>query len=132
MANLQSLAENVLDPAREAYRQPVYVSSGYRCPSLNKAVGGAVTSQHTRGEAADLCTGDGRQGNLRLAAVIDANRVYDQLILEDTGRNDFAPAWVHVSCRRDTTLNRCQILRKIAGERHYSVVTCENLQGCLN
>ena len=48
---LNQLIDNILDPLREAYGQPIIVSSGYRCPELNKAVGGARTSQHTLGQA---------------------------------------------------------------------------------
>ena len=52
--NMRALIENVLDPLRERYGHPIYVSSGYRCPKLNKAVNGAINSQHMRGEAADI------------------------------------------------------------------------------
>lgn len=53
-ANLTALVDKVLDPLREIYGKPIYVSSGYRCPKLNKAVGGVSNSQHLKGEAADL------------------------------------------------------------------------------
>lgn len=52
--NLRALCRNVLEPARVAFGEPIYITSGYRCPALNKAVGGKITSQHLRGEAADL------------------------------------------------------------------------------
>lgn len=52
--NLVELAETVLDPIREAYGKPIVVTSGYRCLRLNKAVGGASTSQHMYGQAADI------------------------------------------------------------------------------
>ena len=51
---LTALIENVLDPLREAYGKPIIVTSGYRCEKLNKAVGGAASSQHVKGEAADI------------------------------------------------------------------------------
>ena len=54
--NIEALVEHVLDPARELLGKPLYVSSGYRSARLNQAVGGAVNSQHLRGEAADVCT----------------------------------------------------------------------------
>ena len=54
--NLIALIENVLDPLREAYGKPIIVTSGYRCPALNRAVGGASTSQHMTGQAADIRT----------------------------------------------------------------------------
>lgn len=44
VANLENLIENILDPIREAWGKPLHVNSGYRCPALNKAVGGKPTS----------------------------------------------------------------------------------------
>ena len=66
--NLIALIENVLDPLREAYGKPIVVTSGYRCPALNKAVGGASNSQHMTGQAADIRTiedtkAENKQGN---------------------------------------------------------------------
>ena len=49
---LSNLVTHVLDPLREMYGKAITVNSGYRCPKLNAAVGGAKTSQHMRGEAA--------------------------------------------------------------------------------
>ena len=53
--NLQRLCELVLEPLREHFQEAVYVTSGYRCPQLNSAVGGVHNSQHMRGEAVDIC-----------------------------------------------------------------------------
>lgn len=54
IANLRNLCENVLEPLRQWYGKPIVISSGYHCPALKRAVGGATTSQHMKGEAADL------------------------------------------------------------------------------
>ncbi len=51
--NLQYLVETALQPLRSGLNYPIRISSGYRCPLLNKLVGGSATSQHVRGEAAD-------------------------------------------------------------------------------
>ena len=48
------LIDKVLDPVRERWGVPIYVNSGYRCPELNKLVGGAPNSYHLRGMAADI------------------------------------------------------------------------------
>ena len=48
------LIDKVLDPIRERWGVPIYVNSGYRSPELNKLVGGAKTSYHLRGMAADI------------------------------------------------------------------------------
>ena len=63
--NLEALVDNVLDPVRTRYGKAVHVSSGYRCEQLNTLIHGALGSQHLRGEAADIYTDAGPQGNLR-------------------------------------------------------------------
>lgn len=98
-ANIVALVEQVLDPARERYGKPVCVNSGYRCARHNAAVGGVVGSQHTRGEAADICCSD----NERLAKIIIENGKFDQLI--DYG------TFLHVSWKRNG-VNMKQVLRK--------------------
>lgn len=52
--NLQELATLVLDPIRQAWGQPLIVTSGFRSPQLNAAVGGVPTSAHMEGCAADI------------------------------------------------------------------------------
>ena len=100
--NLTALVDNVLDPLREWYGNPLSVNSGYRCPALNKAVKGSTTSQHMSGQAADIDTGD-RHHNKLLFDYIQKNLPYDQLIWENGG------AWVHVSFKNDGK-NRKQVL----------------------
>lgn len=100
--NLLALADNVLDPLREWYGKPIYVNSGYRCPQLNRMVGGKPTSQHLKGEAADITAGS-KEENRKLFAYIRANLTFDQLIDE----KNFS--WVHVSFKRNGE-NRKQIL----------------------
>ncbi len=91
-AKLQALIDNVLDPTRRAYGSFIRVNSGYRCPALNTAVGGASTSQHTTGEAADI-TGGSVAKNREIFNTIAKLGKYDQLIWEKGGQ------WVHVSYR---------------------------------
>lgn len=112
-ANLTALVEAVLDPLREKYGRPIHVSSGYRCPRLNKAVGGAVTSQHTTGEAADIYVSRARE-LAELFALIYYTLPFDQLIWERG--NDEAPAWIHVSYREGD--NRRECLR-YDGKKYY-------------
>ena len=89
--NLTALVDNVLDPLREAWGAPIHVNSGYRCPALNKAVGGVPASQHMAGEAADITAGS-RAKNQRLYKLLrELNLPIDQAINE----HDFS--WIHVS-----------------------------------
>ena len=69
---------------------PIIVTSGYRSPALNAAVGGQPSSQHTRGEAADFIAPRFGSPTEVAAALRDSGVDYDQLILE-FGR------WVHIS-----------------------------------
>lgn len=89
-ANLERLVDKVLDGLREIYGKPITVNSGYRCPELNKAVGGSKTSDHVKGFAADL-TGGSKQENEKIFNIIRDNFAWTQLINE----RDFS--WVHVS-----------------------------------
>ena len=101
-AQLSNLVTHVLDPLREMYGKPITVNSGYRCPKLNDAVGGAKNSQHMRGEAADITAGS-KTENKKLFELIRDNLPFDQLIDE----SDYS--WVHVSYV-SSSRNRKQIL----------------------
>lgn len=89
--NVARLVDNVLDPLREAWGRPLAVSSGYRCPALNKAVGGSATSHHLRGMAADITTGNNADNRRLFQLIINLGLPFTQLIDE----RDFS--WVHVS-----------------------------------
>jgi len=91
---LKELCEQVLEPVRAHYG-PVFINSGYRCPDLNKAVGGASTSQHCLGQAADIEVPGVPNGDL--AAWIVANLDFDQVILECYRKAQLNSGWVHVS-----------------------------------
>lgn len=91
--NLRALCRNVLEPARVAYGEPIYITSGYRCPALNKAVGGKPTSQHLRGEAADLQVKGVRNLKRLYNAILD-HGVFDQLLFES---NKAGTKWIHIS-----------------------------------
>lgn len=101
--NLTTLVDKVLDPLRELYGKPIYITSGYRCPRLNRAVGGVVNSQHLTGQAADINQGS-HEENRRIFTFIEEYCDFDQLLWENGG------AWVHVSYRADGK-NRHQVKR---------------------
>lgn len=75
--NLSNLIENLLDPIRDAWGKPLNVNSGYRCPALNKAVGGKPTSQHLKGEAADITTGSKAENKKLFEMIKESGLVYD-------------------------------------------------------
>jgi hypothetical protein len=111
--NLRALAENVLQPARDALGA-IEVTSCYRSPEVNRRVGGASKSQHVQAQAADLKYAG---GNDVLFHWIADNVEYDQLIWE-FGTAD-APSWVHVSYSEGK--NRKQKLKavKVNGKTKY-------------
>lgn len=92
---LRALAENVLQPVRDHFGAPVVVTSGYRSPELNDAIGSSDRSQHPKGEAADFEV-VGRS-NLEVAEWIRDNLTFDQLILEFYTPGDPRSGWVHCS-----------------------------------
>ena len=95
---LCALVHNVLQPLRDAMGESIKIGSGYRCPQLNKAVGGVSNSQHMKGEAADLCIdGDMKKGK-RWFEWIKSHCDFDQLIMEHNAKGTY---WVHVSYRAD-------------------------------
>ena len=92
---LHVLVEQLLDPIREAWGEPIVVSSGYRCKELNALVGGVKNSHHILGCAADLIAGN-KADNRRLFNLIQQMQQegkirFTQLILEGDGR------WIHIS-----------------------------------
>ena len=78
---IRELTNTVLQPLRDAWGLPLHVNSGYRCPKLNAAVGGVATSQHTKGEAADIKA----EHPVKLAQLAyDLGLPYDQMIIYPT------------------------------------------------
>ena len=120
IANLKLLAEKVFEPIRNNFRCPVHISSGYRSAELNKAVGGATTSQHSSGEAIDIDMDGSPNGvtNKMIFDYIKKNLDFDQLIWEFGSAEN--PDWVHVSYE-STGKQRKQVLKayKENGKTHY-------------
>lgn len=89
--NLKQLVDNILDPLREKYGKPIKVNSGFRCPELNKIVGGSKTSQHLTGFAADITAGTVSENKKLFDLIQQLDLPFDQLIDE----RKFS--WIHVS-----------------------------------
>lgn len=101
---LRAVAVSVLQPVRDHFGNPVFVTSGYRCPQLNTAIGGSANSQHMKGQAADFEVAG--HSNFAVAEWVRDNLEFDQLILEFYTPGDPHSGWVHCSflpgdCRRD-------------------------------
>ena len=107
LENIRSLCETILEPLRQHAGIPIQLNSGYRCPALNRAVGGSSQSQQLRGEAADSRVPDPQTGEAWFRWMRD-HLPFDQLIKERSSRT--SPSfWIHVSHRR-TGSNRRQVI----------------------
>lgn len=96
--NIIALVEDVLQPLRDAWGGPLFINSGYRCPELNEAVGGVPTSQHVKGQAADVGVTD----PLALAKLAIKKKInFDQMIVY--------PSFVHFSYKKNGE-NRGKVL----------------------
>jgi hypothetical protein len=93
--NLTTLCEQVLQPLRDVYGVGIKVNSGYRSPDVNAAVGGSRTSDHCKGQAADIEIPG--VANADLAQYIADNFHFTQLILEFYTQGIPDSGWVHVS-----------------------------------
>lgn len=109
---LTELCSNVLEAVREHFGRPVVVTSGYRSPRLNVAVGGSATSQHCRGEAADFTVPG--VSNLEVCRWMERALNYDQLIYE-FGED----GWVHVSWSARQRRNQELTARRKGGKTVY-------------
>lgn len=109
---LKLLCEEILEPVREHYGRPVVITSGYRSPRVNVAVGGSKTSQHCFGEAADF-TVPGKS-NIDVCRWIAANLTFDQLIYEFGERG-----WVHCSFSLGRARNQVLTATKANGRTKY-------------
>ena len=99
--NMLYLCEHILDPIRVIYGKPIYVSSCYRCQSVNAKVGGVSNSQHLQGLAADITA----TNMAALERAIDENGIYDQFIKETSANGSY---WFHVSIAGEGKKNRQQ------------------------
>jgi len=110
-ARLVALCSHALEPIRALLGVPLRVTSGYRSPQVNAAIGGARGSQHMLGEAADIVpvgySGGVEAAMAQIARAVEVRQVeVDQCIVYPRG------GFLHISYR--TTGNRRELLRSAA------------------
>lgn len=115
--NLTALVENVLQPVRDKFG-PVVVTSGYRSPDVNKAIGGSATSDHCKGQAADFEVLG--KDNRELAIWIAENMQFTQLILEFYKPGVPDSGWVHCSYDAGNLKRQVLTAEKVNGKTVYS------------
>jgi len=121
LCRMQAVAENIFEPLRAYVGAPIKINSFYRSINLNVAIGGAKSSQHTRGEAIDIDDTFGHMSNKEMFEFIKDELDFDQLIWEFG--DDSNPAWIHVSYVSNKN-NRRRILKaeKQQGSTIYSIM----------
>lgn len=114
ITNLTNLVKNVLQPLRDLVGMPIVISSGYRSPAVNAAIGGARNSEHMTGCAADF-TIPGKT-NKETAQLIMYNLTFNQLILEFYRADNPYYGWVH--CSYSASGNKKEVLH-FDGSNYY-------------
>ena len=101
-----------LERLRQRCNQPIIINSAYRSPQVNKAVGGAATSNHLTGCAADIrCAG--REQAIRYACILldiseESQEPFDELLIEQSAKS----IWVHFAVRPSDNRRRVDFLKK--------------------
>ena len=118
---MEIIAEKVFEPLREWVGGPIKINSFYRCPELNKAIGGSTTSQHCKGQAIDIDDTFGKATNAEMFNFIKENLDFDQMIWEFG--DDDNPDWVHISyVSEEKNRNRCLKAYRKDGKTKYMVI----------
>lgn len=113
VANLVRLCESLLEPAQALLGVPLVINSGFRCPALNQAIGGATNSAHMDGRAADFVLPRGMSLKDAFEALRKSSLPYDQVIFE-------CNAWIHLAVAGAGSDPRRQALTASGGPGHWS------------
>jgi hypothetical protein len=128
LITIQITAKKIFEPLRSFTNEPIYISSFYRSPELNTAIGGSKNSQHCKGEAIDIDDVYGKKfKNRDYFNYIKNHLLFDQLIWEfgdDPNDPEGNPDWVHVSYKLEDTKNRLRILQAYRenGKTKYKII----------
>ena len=121
IANMMTIATMIFQPLRSWVGGPIKITSFFRSPKLNSAIGGSKTSQHCTGQAMDIDDVYGYKSNAEMFMYIKENLDFDQLIWEFG--NDENPSWIHVSyVDAQENRNRCLQAYKENGKTKYKVI----------
>lgn len=101
---MEKVADFCFEPLRKWYGKPIKINSFFRNAILNKAVGGAINSQHSTGEAIDISAGS-KEENKKLFDWCKKNLFFDQLI------NEYDYSWVHISYKLTDNRNMVLVIK---------------------
>ena len=121
LANMELIAEKVFEPLREWVGGPIKINSFFRCPDLNKAIGGSRKSQHCQGQAIDIDDTYKVVANSDMYNYIKNNLDFDQMIWEFG--DDDNPNWLHVSyVSKKDNRKRCLRAYRGNGKTLYNII----------
>jgi hypothetical protein len=105
MSNLSRMCET-LEKVRAIFGKPIMISSFYRCPDLNKKVGGSKTSAHMDCRACDF-TVKGVDTDDAFNNIKSSGIEFDQLILESSSKGS---TWIHIGIHKDGSEPRRMVM----------------------
>ena len=114
--NIERLAANVIQPIRNKFGR-IRISSGYRNPKLNVLSGGSPTSNHCRGEAADI---EPLEDGVKLIDIL--NFINFKLPFRELIAEFFPEGWVHVAYREN---GNAKILKLKDSNHNFKRVTID-------
>ena len=122
IGNLQLFTKHVLQPLRDAVGHEIKITSGYRSPKVNKAVGGSKTSDHLKGMASDiqLWINGVNKNQLLYDTILKLKLPFKQMI--DEFGTDAEPAWIHIAYDKSNNKGECLRARKINGQTVYTKI----------
>ena len=101
-----------MEDGRCSHEEPIIINSAYRSPQVNKAVGGAPTSNHLTGCAVDIhCLG--KEQAIRYACILldisdESQEVFDELLIEQSSKS----IWVHFAVRPEGNRRKVEFIKK--------------------
>ena len=93
--NLRALCENILQPVRDKWGEPIFINSGYRSPILNRKVGGVPTSYHITGNAVDITTRDVKKNKELFNMIVEMIKNKEIVVGELIDESKYS--WLHIS-----------------------------------
>lgn len=100
--NAVRLCDRILQPIRDAWNEPIIITSGYRCAEVNKCVGGVSNSQHMTAAAVDIKTAKGTPAENKklwnnIMTLVKLEIITARQIIWEHGEYERGPAWIHIA-----------------------------------